>query len=122
MAVAAWAGDAGGLPGCLAARDLVAGLVLTAVLVPVGMGYAEAAGLPPITACTRRSCRCRYAVLGPSRILVLGPDSSLAAIIAATRRPAVAAGDPEGAVALAGGLALIRGRCGSPSGCSVSGS
>ena len=30
-------------------RDILAGLVLTAVLVPVGMGYAEAAGLPAIT-------------------------------------------------------------------------
>src|SRR4030095_14539007 len=66
-------------------RDLVAGLVLTALLVPAGMGYAEASGPPashglyativPLIA---------YALFGPSRILVLGPDSSLAPLIAAT--------------------------------------
>jgi len=38
-------------------KDIVAGLVLTAILVPVGMGYAEAAGLPPSTACTPPSSR-----------------------------------------------------------------
>ena len=70
----------GWLPG-----DLVAGLVLTAVLVPVGMGYAEAAGLPAITGLYATIVPLLvYALLGPSRILVLGPDSSLAAIIAAT--------------------------------------
>jgi MFS superfamily sulfate permease-like transporter len=89
--------------------DLVAGLVLTAVLVPVGMGYAEAAGLPAITGLYATIVPLLvYALLGPSRILVLGPDSSLAAIIAATVVP-LSAGDPERAVALAGGLALISG-------------
>ena len=65
--------------------DLAAGFVLTAVLVPVGMGYAQAAGLPPITGLYAPIVPLLvYAVLGPSRILVLGPDSSLAPIIAAT--------------------------------------
>ena len=92
--------------------DLVAGLVLTAVLVPVGMGYAEAAGLPAITGLYATIVPLLvYALLGPSRILVLGPDSSLAAIIAATVVP-LAGGDPERAVALAGGLALISGAFG----------
>jgi high affinity sulfate transporter 1 len=90
-------------------RDIVAGLVLTAVLVPVGMGYAEAAGLPAITGLYATIVPLLiYAVLGPSRILVLGPDSSLAAIIGATVIP-LAAGDQARAVALAGGLALICG-------------
>src|SRR5918993_375344 len=63
-------------------QDLVAGLVLTAVLVPVGMAYAEAAGLPPITGLYATLVPLTaYALFGPSRILVLGPDSSLAAII-----------------------------------------
>ena len=90
-------------------NDIVAGLVLTAVLVPVGMGYAEAAGLPAITGLYATITPLLiYAALGPSRILVLGPDSSLAAIIAATVIP-LAAGDPGRAVELAGGLALISG-------------
>jgi high affinity sulfate transporter 1 len=92
--------------------DIGAGLVLTAVLVPVGMGYAEAAGLPAITGLYATIVPLLvYALLGPSRILVLGPDSSLAAIIAATVVP-LAAGDEERAVALAGGLALISGAFG----------
>ena len=90
-------------------NDLIAGLVLTAVLVPVGMGYAEAAGLPAITGLYATITPLLiYAALGPSRILVLGPDSSLAAIIAATVVP-LAAGDQGRAVELAGGLAIIAG-------------
>jgi high affinity sulfate transporter 1 len=92
--------------------DLVAGLILTAVLVPVGMGYAEAAGLPAIAGLYATIVPLFvYALLGPSRILVLGPDSSLAAIIAATIVP-LAAGDPDRALALAGGLAVISGAFG----------
>ncbi len=93
-------------------NDLAAGIVLTAVLVPVGMGYAQAAGLPAITGLYATIVPLVvYAILGPSRILVLGPDSSLAAIIAATVLP-LAAGDEARAVALAGGLALISGAFG----------
>ena len=93
-------------------KDILAGLVLTAVLVPVGMGYAEAAGLPAITGLYATITPLLiYAVLGPSRILVLGPDSSLAAIIAATVVP-LAAGDQSRAVELAGGLAIIAGSLG----------
>ncbi len=89
--------------------DLVAGLVLTAVLVPVGMGYAEASGLPPIYGLYATMIPLvAYAIFGPSRILVLGPDSSLAALIAATILP-LAGGDTATAVALAGGLAVIAG-------------
>src|SRR5512143_2402497 len=90
-------------------NDLVAGLVLTAVLVPVGMGYAEAAGLPAINGLYATIVPLiAYAVFGPSRTLVLGPDSSLAAIIAATIVP-LADGDPVQLVALAGMLALMTG-------------
>lgn len=91
------------------ARDLMAGLVLTAILVPVGMGYAEAAGLPAIYGLYATIVPLIvYALFGPSRILVLGPDSSLAAIIAATIVP-LAAGDEDRLVALAGMLALLSG-------------
>jgi len=89
--------------------DVVAGLVLTAFLVPVGMGYAEASGLPAISGLYATMVPLvAYAVFGPSRILVLGPDSSLAPIIAVTILP-LAEGDPARAVALAGLLAVFVG-------------
>jgi high affinity sulfate transporter 1 len=92
-------------------KDLVAGLVLTALLVPQGMAYAELAGLPPITGLyTSILCLVAYAIFGPSKILVLGPDSSLGPMIAATIIPIVGAnGDPQRAVALASMLALLVG-------------
>jgi high affinity sulfate transporter 1 len=92
-------------------RDLVAGLVLTAVLVPQGMAYAQLAGLPPITGLyTSILCLAAYALLGPSRILVLGPDSSLGPMIAATILPLVGAGgSPTRAIALASMLAIFAG-------------
>ena len=93
------------------AKDVVAGLVLTALLVPQGMAYAELAGLPPITGLyTSILCLTAYAVVGPSKILVLGPDSSLGPMIAATILPLVGAnGDPAKAVMLASMLALLVG-------------
>jgi len=90
-------------------RDIVAGVVLVTLLVPQGMAYAELAGLPPITGLyTTVVCLIAYALVGPSPILVLGPDSSLGPMIAATILP-LAAGDPETAIALAGMLALLVG-------------
>jgi high affinity sulfate transporter 1 len=90
-------------------RDALAGLVLAAFLVPVGMGYAEASGLPAITGLYATIVPLIvYAIVGPSRILVLGPDSSLAPIIAVTV-VSLAGGDPEQAIALAGMTALITG-------------
>ena len=92
-------------------KDVVAGLVLTALLVPQGMAYAELAGLPPITGLyTSILCLVGYALAGPSKILVLGPDSSLGPMIAATILPLVGAGgDPAKAVMLASMLALLVG-------------
>ncbi|AZG47143.1 SulP family inorganic anion transporter [Gordonia insulae] len=85
--------------------DIVAGIVLTALLIPAGMGYAEVAGLPPVTGLYATIIPLiAYAIVGPSRILVLGPDSSLAPIIAAAIIP-LAAFDEE-RIALAGVLAL----------------
>ena len=92
-------------------NDLIAGLVLTAILVPVGMGYAEASGLPAINGLYATILPLvAYAIFGPSRIMVLGPDSILAAVIAALILP-LAHGDPARAVALAGTLALLSGAC-----------
>lgn len=92
-------------------KDVVAGLVLSALLVPQGMAYAELAGLPPITGLyTSILCLLAYAAFGPSRVLVLGPDSSLGPMIAATLAPLlVAGGDPARAVALASVLAVMVG-------------
>ena len=90
-------------------NDLAAGIVLTAVLVPVGMGYAQAAGLPAIYGLYATIVPLvAYAIFGPSRILVLGPDSSLAAMIAAAILP-LAAGDINRSVAMAGMLAIFTG-------------
>src|SRR5580692_856506 len=91
------------------ARDVVAGIVLSTLLVPQGMAYAELAGLPPITGLyTSVLCLLGYAVAGPSRILVLGPDSSLGPMIAATILPLAGAdGDPARAIALASMLAIL---------------
>lgn len=89
--------------------DLRAGLVVTALLIPAGMGYAQVAGLPPETGLYATIVPLIvYAIVGPSRILVLGPDSALAPIIAAAILP-LAMGDDERAVALAGLLALMVG-------------
>ena len=92
-------------------RDIVAGLVLSALLVPQGMAYAELAGLPPVTGLyTSILCLLGYAVFGPSRILVLGPDSALGPMIAATIAPLLlAGGDPARAVVLASLLAVLVG-------------
>jgi len=92
-------------------KDLTAGLILTALLVPQGMAYAELAGLPPITGLyTSILCLIGYAIFGPSKILVLGPDSSLGPMIAACIIPLVAAnGDPAKAVAYGSILALMVG-------------
>ncbi len=90
-------------------KDVIAGVVLTTLLVPQGMAYAELAGLPPITGLyTSILCLLGYAAFGPSRILVLGPDSSLGPMIAATILPLMAAkGDAKRAVALASILAIM---------------
>jgi high affinity sulfate transporter 1 len=92
-------------------KDVVAGLVLVTLLVPQGMAYAELAGLPPITGLyTSILCLLGYAVFGPSRILVLGPDSSLGPMIAATLLPLLGAhGDPARAIELASALAILVG-------------
>jgi len=106
------------LPGVAVARhyrrawlwpDVRAGIVVTALLIPAGMGYAAAAGLPPETGLYATIVPLlAYAVFGPSRVLVLGPDSALAPIIAASVLP-LALGSDDRAVALAGLLAIMVG-------------
>jgi MFS superfamily sulfate permease-like transporter len=90
-------------------HDVIAAAIVTTLLVPAGMGYAEAAGLPAITGLHATVVALlAYALVGPTRTLILGPDSSLAPIIALAILP-LAAGDPHRATALAGLLALLSG-------------
>ncbi|MET0276407.1 MAG: SulP family inorganic anion transporter, partial [Acidimicrobiia bacterium] len=90
--------------------DVIAGLVLAAILVPQGMAYAQLAGLPAVTGLyTTVACLAGYAIFGPSRVLVLGPDSSVSPLIFAAITPLLVTGDPGSAVVLAGMLALLVG-------------
>jgi MFS superfamily sulfate permease-like transporter len=90
-------------------HDLLAGLVLTAMLVPVGIAYAEASGVPGIYGLYATIVPLiAYALFGPSRILVLGPDSALVAIILAVVVP-LSKGDPARAVVLASAMAVVSG-------------
>ena len=90
--------------------DLVAGVVLAAILVPQGMAYAELAGVPAVYGLYATiGCLLGYAVFGPSRVLVLGPDSSVSPLIFAAIVPLAVPGDVQTRVALAGMLALLVG-------------
>jgi high affinity sulfate transporter 1 len=90
-------------------HDLIAGLALTTMLVPVGIAYAVASGVPGIYGLYATIVPLlAYALFGPSRIMVLGPDSSLASLILAVVLP-LSAGDPARAVALAGAMAVVSG-------------
>jgi high affinity sulfate transporter 1 len=91
--------------------DVVGGLVLAAILVPQGMAYAELAGLPAVTGLyTTIACLVAYALVGPSRVLVLGPDSAVSPLIFAAITPlVVVSDDPATAIALAGMLAILVG-------------
>ena len=106
------------LPGLLTLRrykaawlshDVAAGVVLATILVPVGIAYAEASGVPGIYGLYATIVPLlAYAVFGPSRILVLGPDSSLAAVILGVVAP-LSGGDPVRAIALASAMAIVSG-------------
>jgi high affinity sulfate transporter 1 len=90
-------------------RDIFAGLVLATMLVPVGIAYATASGLPGIYGLYATIVPLlAYALFGPSRILVLGPDSALAAVILGVVVP-LSGGDPLRAATLAAMMAIISG-------------
>jgi len=96
--------EAGWLP-----HDIFAGIVLATMLVPVGIAYAQASGLPGIFGLYATIIPLlAYALFGPSRILVLGPDSALAAVILGIVVP-LSGGDPVRAVSLAGMMAIVSG-------------
>jgi len=90
-------------------HDVVAGLVMTTMLVPVGIAYAEASGIPGINGLYATIVPLViYALFGPSRILVLGPDSALAAVILSVVLP-LSAADPQRAIAPGGMMAIVCG-------------
>ena len=90
-------------------HDLLAGLVMTTMLVPVGIAYAEASGVPGINGLYATIVPLlAYALFGPSRILVLGPDSALAPVILTVVLP-LSSGSPARAVAIAGMMAIVAG-------------
>jgi high affinity sulfate transporter 1 len=90
-------------------KDIAAGLVITGLLAPAGMAYAAAAGLPPVTGLYATIIPLFvYAVFGPSRIMVLGPDSSLTPLLVATILPLAAANSSE-AIAIAGAISILAG-------------
>ena len=90
-------------------HDLIAGIVLTTMLAPVGIAYAVASGVGAIYGLYATiACLLAYALFGPSRILVLGPDSSLATVIFGVVSP-LSGGDPHLAIALAGMMAVVSG-------------
>jgi len=106
------------LPGLSALReyrldwlrhDLLAGFALSAVLLPVGIAYAVASGVPPTCGLYATIVGLlAYALFGPSRMLVLGPDSSLVALILGIVMP-LSAGESQRAMAIAGMLAIVSG-------------
>ncbi|MFE2943081.1 SulP family inorganic anion transporter [Streptomyces sp. NPDC059255] len=91
--------------------DVLAGVTVAAYLVPQVMAYASVAGVPPVTGLwAALPALVLYALLGTSRLLSVGPESTTALMTAAVVGP-LAAGDPGryGAVAatLAVTLALL---------------
>jgi high affinity sulfate transporter 1 len=90
-------------------HDVFAGVVLATMLVPVGIAYAVASGLPGIFGLYATIVPLlAYALFGPSRILVLGPDSALAGVILGVVTP-LSGGDPLRAATLAGMMAIVSG-------------
>ena len=88
-------------------RDLFAGLTLWALLIPQGLAYAQLAGLPPVTGLyVGVVALVAYTLLGTSRYLTVGPESSVAIIVAVELSP-LAGNDAKRYAALAGMLALL---------------
>ncbi|HET7247284.1 MAG TPA: SulP family inorganic anion transporter [Streptosporangiaceae bacterium] len=89
--------------------DMIAGITLAAVSIPVALGYAKIAGMPVVTGLyTLLFPMAVFAILGSSRHLVVGADSATAAILAAALAGHAVAGSPQ-YVRLAGLAALLAG-------------
>ena len=109
---------AGGLTGVQQLRqyerswlrgDVIAGVTVAAYLVPQVMAYAGVAGVPPVAGLwAAAAALLAYALLGSSRQLSVGPESTTALLTAAALGP-LAAGDPARYATLAAALALMVG-------------
>jgi high affinity sulfate transporter 1 len=90
-------------------RDLVAGLSVAAVALPVGVAYAQLAGFHPVVGLYASILPLvAYALFGTSRQLIVGPDAATCALVAAAVAP-LAAGNPDQYLAYAGSLAFLAG-------------
>jgi len=104
-----------GLPALLAydwsdlPHDLVAGLSVAAVALPVGVAYAQLAGFrPEVGLYASVLPLVAYALFGTSRQLIVGPDAATCALVAAAVGP-LAGGDAEAYFSLSLTLALLAG-------------
>ncbi|HSS87302.1 MAG TPA: SulP family inorganic anion transporter [Reyranella sp.] len=89
-------------------HDLAAGLTLGAVMVPVGLAYGALAGLPLAGLYGSMLPLIAYALFGSSRLLIVGPDTAMAAIVAVAVAP-LALGDAGRLALLAAGLGVMTG-------------
>jgi sulfate permease, SulP family len=100
-----------GYSGGHAQRDVLAGVTVAALALPSAMAYAELAGLSPVNGLYALLLPVvAYVLLGSSRQLVIGPEGSISALVAAAVLPLAVVGSAE-AVELAAALALLVGGC-----------
>ncbi len=89
--------------------DVLAGVAVTAYLVPQCLAYADLAGVPATTGLwVAVTAMVVYALLGSSRLLSVGPDSATAIMVAAAVGP-LAGGDPQRYLSLTAGLTILVG-------------
>jgi high affinity sulfate transporter 1 len=89
--------------------DLLAGISVAAVAVPIAIAYSQLAGVPPVYGLYASILPLvAYALLGSSRQLIIAPDAATCAIVAAVVAP-LAAQDPVRYLSLTAGLAMIAG-------------
>jgi sulfate permease, SulP family len=92
-------------------QDVLAGFTVAAIALPAAMAYAELAGLSPVVGLYALLLpTVAYTLLGSSRQLIVGPEGSVSALVAAALLPIVAASqDPQRYASLAALLALLVG-------------
>jgi len=97
--------------GPSARRDAVAGVTVAALAIPSAMAYAEVAGVSPVNGLYALLLPAVvYAFLGSSRQLSIGPEGSLATLVAAAVLPLAVAGSAD-AAELAAMLAILVAIC-----------
>ena len=89
--------------------DVLAGISVAAVAIPISIAYSQLAGMPPVYGLYASLLPLlAYALLGSSRQLIIAPDAATCAIVAAVVAP-LAAGDPARYLTLSAALAIIAG-------------